>query len=354
MMPINTVTSAAPTFTTTAATELATLDCSPAIHLKRIGVSNKPQAPIDLAVNDKIAYILDGEGLWVMDVSDPTHPMDVGFIPMLETKQVIEEDGYAFGIDARGLWVLDLLNPIAPEFIGFKDTPDVPLELSINKGFAYVRDDHGILRIFDLANPTSITEVGVYDPPGQILGQEIVGNQIFVLRGLANENPLPSFSISGEYIYLADLDGGLQIIDISDPTRPTGIGSTSLQISDVEVVGDQTYIFEVVVGQNIHLWVLGISTPTTLDDPTHLGMLQLWWWNMTSSNLCSFISGIYRLLIESEESLPGASEINPKDFMAPLKGVAIVGDIVYIADEEEGLVILQMIAAGDGFVTVLR
>ena len=51
----------------------------------------------------------------------------------------------------------------------FKDTPDVPLELSINEGFAYVRDDHGILRIFDLANPTSITEVGVYDPPGQIL-----------------------------------------------------------------------------------------------------------------------------------------------------------------------------------------
>ena len=346
-MPINTMTSAAPSFTTTVTPEQVTLDCSPAIYLKEIGVSNKPQAPIDLAVYDNIAYIVDSEGLWVMDVSDPTHPIDVGFNPMLENKQVIVEDGYVYGIDAQGLWVLDLLNPITPEFIGFKDTPDVPLELSINKGFAYVRDDHGILRIFDLTDPTSIIEVGVYDPPGQILGREIVGNTIFVLRGLANENPLPSFSISGEYIYVADLDGGLQIIDISDPTRPTEIGSTSLQISDVEVVGDQAYIFEVVVGQNINLWVLGISTPTALDHPTHLGMTHLWWWNMTSSSLCSFISGIYRLLIESEESLPGAAEINPKDFMAPLKGVDIVGDIVYVADEEEGLVILQMIAAED-------
>jgi hypothetical protein len=75
-------------------------------------------------------------------------------------------------------------------------------------------------------------------------------------------------------------------------------------------------------------------------------MVQLWW-NMTSSGLCSFISGIYRLLMESEESRSGIAEINPEDFIAPLKGVDIAGDIVYVADEEEGLVILQMIPAGE-------
>jgi len=299
-IPIDTVTSAAPKFTTTATPELVSLDCSPAIHLMKIGVSHKPQEPTDLAVNEGFAYVLGREGLWVMDVSDPTAPIDVGFNPMLENKQVIIEDGYVYGIDAQGLWVFDLLNPIAPEFIGYKEIPNVPMELSIAEGFAYVRDKYGILRIFELANPTSITEIGVYDPPGQILGREIYGNVIFVLRGLANENPLPSFSISGEYIYVADLDGGLRVVDISDPTRPTEIGSTSLQISDVEVVGDQAYIFEVVVGQNINLWVLGISTPTSLHDPAQLGMTHLWWWNMSSSGLCRFISGIYRLLMESE------------------------------------------------------
>jgi hypothetical protein len=343
---IITATTAAPTFTTTATPELVTLDCSPAFHLVKLGVSQKPQAPIDVAVHDKIAYVLDREGLWVVDVSDPTHPIDVGFIPMLEPQQVIVEGGYAIGVDAEGFWVFDLINPIAPEFIRFKDTPDVPLELSINEGFAYVRDDHGLLRIFDLANPTSITEVGVYDPPGQILSGEIYGNTIARLRGLANNTPLPSFSLSGEYIYVADLDGGLRVIDISDPRRPTEIGSNPLQISDVEVVGDQAYIFEVGVGPNSDQWVLSISTPTTLDDPTHLGMLQLWW-NMTSSGLCSFISGIYSLLMESEVSRPGIAQINPEDFIAPLKGVDILGDIVYVADEEEGLVILQMIPAGE-------
>ena len=313
-------------------------------------MNNKPQAPIDLAVYDNTAYIVDSKGLWVMDVSDPTHPIDVGFELEDGNQQVIVEGDKAFGIDARGLWVLDLENPTSPELIGLKDTPYKSLELSINKGFAYVRDDHGILHIFDIANPTSITEVGVYDPPGQILGQEIVGNQISRLRGLASTNPLSSFSLSGEYIYLADLDGGLRVVDISDPRRPTEIGSNTLQISEVEVVGDQAFIFEVGVGQNGDQWVLSIATATTLDDPTYLGMIQLWWnmsssGNMTSSGLCSFISGIYRVLIEGEESLPGAVEIDPRDFMAQLKGVAILGDIVYVADEEEGLVIFEIIAA---------
>ena len=341
-MPINTVTSAAPTFTITAIPEPVTLDCSPAIHLIKLGVSNKPQAPIDLAVNDRHAYVLDREGLWVMDVSDYSDPIDVGFIPMLETKQVIVEGGYAFGIDARGLWVLDLLNPIAPELIGFKDTPFVSLELSINNGFAYVRDDHGILHIFDLANPTSITEVGVYDPPGQILGQEIYGNTIFILRELANANLLPSFSFAGEYIYVADLDGGLWVIEISDPTSPSEIGSSSIQVSDVEVVGEHAYIFEIDELLTINLWVAGISTSIALVDPTHLGIVQLER-SMTTRGLCSFISEIYRLLLESEMSHPGIAEINPKDFIAPLKGVDIVSDVIYVADEEEGFVILQMI-----------
>jgi len=347
-MQIYTVTSAAPTFTTTAAPEQVTLDCSPAIHLKMLGVSNKPQEPIDLAVNDRIAYVLVSEGLWVMDVSDPTHPIDVGFIPMemQETKQIIVEGGDIFGIDAGGLWALDLINPLSPDLIGYKEIPNIPMELFVTEGIAYVRDKYGILRIFDVANPSAMVEIGVYDPPGKILPGEIVGNTISRLRGIANTNPLPSFSLSGEYIYVADLDGGLRVVDISDPRRPTEIGSTSLQISDVEVVGDQAYIFEVGEGQNDNQWVLGISTPTALDDPTHLGMLELWW-NMTSSGLCSFISGIYRLLMESEVSRPGVAEIDPKDFIAPLKGVDIVGDIVYVADGEEGLVIFQMIAAGD-------
>ena len=326
--------------------ELVTLDCSPAIHLIKLGVSNKPQGPTDLAVHDKIAYILDSEGLWIIDVSDPTDPIEVGFIPMEETRQVIVEGGYAFGIDAKGLWALELSNSTAPDLIGYKDIPNVPMELSITEGFAYVRDNYGILHIYDLANPTAMVEIGVYDPPGKILPWEIYGNVIQTVRELANANQLPSFSFAGEYIYVADLDGGLRVIEISDPTSPREIGSNSLQVSDVEVVGDHAYIFEVDDLLSISLWVLDISTPIALDDPTLLGTVNIER-SMTTSGLCSFISGIYVHLMESEMSQPWVAEINPKDFIAPLNGVDIIGDVIYVADEEEGLVILQMIAIED-------
>jgi hypothetical protein len=232
------------------------------------------------------------------------------------------------------------------QLLGHKYIPNVPMELSITEGFAYVRNDKGIIRIFDLTNPTAIEEVGVYDPPGKILPWEIYGNVIQTVRELANANPLPGFSIGGEYIYVADLDGGLRIIEISDPTSPTEIGSNSLQVSDVEIVADHAYLFAVDDLLSISLWLLDISIPTALDDPTLLGIINVER-SMTISGLCSFISRIYALLMESEMSQPWVAEITPKDFIAPLKGVDIVGDVIYVADEEEGLVILQMISIED-------
>ncbi|MFC1923413.1 hypothetical protein ACFLY4_09000, partial [Chloroflexota bacterium] len=88
-------------------------------------------------------------------------------------------------------------------------------------------------------------------------------------------NPLPSFSFAGEYLYIADLDGGLRVIEISDPTSPNEIGTNSLQVLGVEVVGDQAYIFEVDDLLSISLRVLDISTPIALDDPTLLGIVNV-------------------------------------------------------------------------------
>jgi len=338
---------APPTSTTMPLPKPVRLDCSPAFYLMQLGVSDKPREPIDVAVSNSLAYVLDREGLWIIDVSDPTHPIDVGFEPMLESKQVIVEGGYAFVINTNGLWVLELSDSIVPDLIGYKDTPDVPMELSINKGFAYVRDDYGILHIFDLANPTSLKEIGVYDPPGQILPWEIYGNLVSIVREAANENSLSSFSVVGDYIYVADLDGGLRVISISDPTRPDEIGSNvfSPHISDVNVVGNQAYIFSVDEELNINmwdLWVLDISVPIALDDPTYLGMIQLEQ-SIKTSGLCNFISEVYHLLRESELIGPDVAKISLKDHIALLKGVEVLGDMIYVADEEQGLVILQII-----------
>ncbi|GAH25682.1 unnamed protein product, partial [marine sediment metagenome] len=61
--PANTATMLPPSSTPMALQELVTLDCLPAIHLMKLGGSNKPQRPTDLAVYEQIAYILNPEEL---------------------------------------------------------------------------------------------------------------------------------------------------------------------------------------------------------------------------------------------------------------------------------------------------
>lgn len=332
--------------------QLVSLDCSPAFHLKQLGGSKIPQAPIDLDVVGNIAYVLENEGFWVMDVSSFTNPLDVRFIPMTQSKQLIIDDGYAYGIDTQGLWVFDLSNPLAPEFVGFKDIPYVPMDTLIKDGIAYLRDNNGVLHIFNLEKPDAITEIGVYDPPGKILSGEIYGNTIARLIGIANTNPIPSFSILDEYIYVADLDGGLRVIDISDPSGPIEIGSNTFQVSDIQVIGDRALIYEIGEGEYDNQWILGISTQSTFDAPIRLGVIPFWWnitsiGNMTSSALCTFISEIYGLLLDSEVGVKEMNEIRPIDLITQLKGVDVLGEVIFIADEEKGLQIFQIISVDD-------
>ncbi|MFN5892129.1 MAG: hypothetical protein ACK45Z_05770, partial [Dolichospermum sp.] len=62
--------------------------------------------------------------------------------------------------------------------------------------YAYVADIDSGLQIIDISNPTTPTLKGNYDTSGSAWGVQVLGN----------------------YAYVADIDSGLQIIDISNPT----------------------------------------------------------------------------------------------------------------------------------------
>ena len=55
----NTTITVPPTSTTLAIPELVALDCSPAFHLMKLGGSNTPQRPTDLAVHEQICLHLE-------------------------------------------------------------------------------------------------------------------------------------------------------------------------------------------------------------------------------------------------------------------------------------------------------
>jgi hypothetical protein len=333
-----------PSSTPTPISEPGKLLCPPAGNLTVVGGTKQVGIPIDVDIYGDYAIVGDNQGLWIFDITNPDQPAEISFKFVKTSDQIIITDTYAYGIDAEGLWMLNISDPTSPTFLGYKDTPDKPLEFEIIGDFALVRDNYGTLRSFDLATRANLREIGVYDPPGEILGGDSYGNIVATMRQFERENPLHGFSTHGDYAYVADLDAGLRIVDISDFTRLREIRSYDLSagISDVEIIQDIVFIFGIHQGSETSDWDLWVQNASDLIkgvEPENLGLISVPQ-GTKSEILCKFISEIYSLISESD--LEGTiTEIQPEEIAGLLKGVDVVDDLIYVADERRGLVIFQ-------------
>ncbi|PLW80738.1 hypothetical protein C0585_01170, partial [Candidatus Woesearchaeota archaeon] len=195
--------------------------------------------PFDLFVSGDYVYIASylNYSLTIVDVSDPTSPVQVGYI--VDSEQggtattlkfainVFVRGDYAYvtSQDDNGLSIIDVSDPTNPVEVGYvtdsevggtATTLDGASDVFVSGGYAYVtsRDDDG-LSVIDVSNPTNPAEVGYIDT---IL------------------NSPQTIFVSGDYAYIPTDDEGLSIVDISDPTNPFEIDF----ISDSEVGGTAT------------------------------------------------------------------------------------------------------------------
>ncbi|MDB9541500.1 LVIVD repeat-containing protein, partial [Anabaenopsis arnoldii] len=110
-------------------------------------------------------------------------------------------------------------------------------DVEVVGNYAYVADGNGGLQIIDISDPANPTRTGGYNTSGLAYGVQVVGN----------------------YAYVAGYGTGLQIIDISNPATPTrtGVYDTSGSASDVQVVGNYAYV----AGTYGRLQIIDISKP---------------------------------------------------------------------------------------------
>ena len=244
--------------------------------------------------------------LLVVDVSDPSNPMEVGFldIPGL-LPAVIPYGGYfpielvasgslvfvsgTFAGDSSedwfgGLRIVDVSDPSNPVEVGALDTSGFfPGGLSVSDGLAFVSgnfvgdsgDFVGALRILDVSDPTAPVEVGALSTPDRAASFLLFDDQgasVFVSNGLFffadfdadavvralivdvsdPSNPVAVGSLRlprGGAIFASEAlvfvaYRGLRIVDVSDPTFPVDVGSLNIrhQVADVFVSGSRVYL----------------------------------------------------------------------------------------------------------------
>jgi hypothetical protein len=118
------------------------------------------------------------------------------------------------------------------------------IDVALSQDVACVAVGEGGLQLIDISDPTSLVRLGGYNTSGTA----------------------QSVAISGSYAYVADGDHGLQIIDISNRFAPQLVGGIITGGRATEVVVQDGHAF--VASHNAGLYVIDVSDPT---DPRVLG-----------------------------------------------------------------------------------
>ena len=89
----------------------------------------------------------------------------------------------AYIADGDGLRIVDVSDPNTPNEIGFYGTPGDARNVAVSCNIAHVADGAGGLRIADISDPEQPVEAGFYDTPGDARNVEVVGNTVYVADG---------------------------------------------------------------------------------------------------------------------------------------------------------------------------
>jgi hypothetical protein len=302
-------------FPTSNRAERITLDGDRAFIADRGGVLvldvSRPEIPLPegfIPTNGSARHVsVDGdrvfvadfqEGLRVIDASDLSNPLELGYFDTVSDCEALTvSGGYAFVGDAVvGLRVIDLTNPLRPVELGSIAMPDEVMEIAVAGERAFVADWGGGLRIIDVSDPRTPIERAVYEDPAGIIGVTVAGDYAYaaacssgvrILDISVPDNPVPvgHFDTSGCALSLAlrdsllyvGLNSMLKIVDVSDPSAPAGLGSTSITGSPrkIDVRGDHVYLANFTEGLEI-VNVADPGSPFTVGSYRPLGRPRFW------------------------------------------------------------------------------
>ncbi len=228
---------------------------------------------------------------------------------------------YAY-VASAGLHVFDVSNPARPQRVGgFDDTIGVVNNVALSGHHAYLADDWEGLQVLDISQPASPQRIGHLDTLGQIHGVAIRGN----------------------YAYVADGNvGGFRVVDISDPSSPLLVGGVDIaeDARSVALAGDHACVAYTTF-DTAGLLVFDIANPS---NPRQVGKFE----TSVAVEMAVAVSGIYAFLTGGDLFvLDIAVPATPRLVGGYLtdgyaRGIAIVGDLAYVADGVAGLRVLDV------------
>jgi hypothetical protein len=215
---------------------LRVLDVSDPANPTEVSYYPLPQATdyaCRLDAAEGYAYVTDSSGrLRVFDVADPAQPTPVAIYEgdgygSLANVQVVGDYAYTMG---DGLRVLDVSDPAHVSEVG-RCPAVVGGPLHVTGGYAYVTggDSGDRLWVVDVSDPASPTAVSTYTLPVFLAGEVRVA-----------DHPVTSARLA----YINTAWNGLWVVDVSDPAHPAAAGPFAAwgPGGGVYAAGDSVYL----------------------------------------------------------------------------------------------------------------
>jgi len=327
--------------------------------LQFIGYFSDGGITFDVSIDKSIAYVANGNnGLLILDVKNPYNPklLSNSFSGNTDYQNIVVQNDFAYLVNKYSLTldVFDVSNPVNP----IKLTPDInkgysinsPTNLVIENNRAYIfsafysgyGDKFSYLEIYNITDVNNITSLGKHYFEDEYSHVFVVQNEIAYLGlrsgmhifDVSNSSSLREISVYSpeSYYYFGDItinenlvycamrDFGLRIVDISDLASPFEVGSYQTHNSiDYNLKG----------GINIQ-YENGFVYMADIDD----GLLAF----DVSSPANPLLQGFYY-------EITNMDAIRDENFGINLLNIAIYDNIVYLAAEIDGLILIHFNAA---------
>jgi len=274
---------------------------------------------------DDLLYVAAGDKLVILDVAGParaslTVPQEVGVLAVpTGVRDVTVQGDYAY-VAARdvGLMVVNVADPANPTLVATTTGILDAMAVDVAGGYAYVAERNPYMRIVDVSDPLSPTVVGSYRP----------GVSGWYIRDV---------TVSGTVAY-AGYSYHLFTVDVTTPTQPVELGRYATRANGVEVVGTVAYV--AAGGDGFRL--IDVSEPTT---PTLVGTYDTPYSAMASaiSGTVAYVAdgGTGLLSIDITEPMT-PTEIGRQDTPGVAQDVALSGPYACVADSSRGVRILDI------------
>jgi len=279
-------------------------------HTKKGGVS------YGICVDEEYAFVTNNNGVYVFDINNPRNPTLVSKINTGVTFGIDMQDDQAFIIGGDKLRIVNIIEPANPIIIKELCYEEYSQSLIAEDTYLYIANERG-LDILDISDANQIRNISHF---GDSWYRTVV-----IKEGIA---------------YLANYNSGVEVIDVSDPTRPKRIATVSGTERAVNLHVHSDFLF--VARSNLGISILDISIK---ESPKFI------------SSFCDNDDGEAKDVWGDEEYIFiqdgfGVEVIDISDPSKPFEicenrksgghEIFYDGDFVYVATGRKGMIVLQL------------